>query len=80
MALSHSLRPLSDSDAEATRSDLVSYWAAIAQSDDLIGVLGDLVHETEAKVTELLQLNTPYAVYEAHRLTVRFEYLRLMNS
>ena len=80
MALSYSLKPLPDSDAEATRSDLVTYWNAIAQSDDLAGALGDLVHETEVKVTELLQRNQVGDVYEAHRLTVWFEYLRRLSS
>lgn len=80
MALSHSLTPLSDAEAEATRKDLVTYWIAIAQGDDLGGVPGDLVHEMEVKVTELLQTNQVCDVYEAHRLTVRFEYERRLSS
>lgn len=80
MVLSHSLKPLSDSDAEVIRANLVSYWKAAAQCDDLGGALGDFVHETEAKVTELLQRNEAGAVYEAWRLTVRFDTERQLHS
>jgi uncharacterized membrane-anchored protein len=80
MVLSHSLTPLSDAEAEATRRDLIVYWKAIAQSDDLGGVPGDLVHEMEARVTELLQSNQVCDVYEAHRLTARFDYDRRLFS
>src|SRR5262245_14943075 len=73
MTLSHSLTPLSDSEAEVIRAHLVFYWKAVATDQKLIGVLGEQVHETEAKVTELLQQNTAAAVYEASRITARFE-------
>lgn len=80
MVLSHSLKPLTDSDAEVIRANLVNYWKAAAQCDDLSGALGDFVHETEARVTELLQRNEVEAVYEALRLTVRFDTDRQPHS
>ena len=80
MTLSHSLCPLSDEEAEATRDGIIAYWKTIAQRKDLIGALGELVHETEAKVTELLQQNSVASVYEAARLTVHFEYERQSAS
>lgn len=80
MPQSHSLTPLSDSEADATRATLVQYWNAIAQLDDLAGALGDLVHDTEAKVTELLQTNRNCDVAEASVITARFDYLRRCAS
>jgi hypothetical protein len=73
MVISYSLTPLSDSDAEATRSRLIEYWTAIVQSEELTGVLGDLVHETQARVTELLSTNEICDVYEANIITARFD-------
>lgn len=76
MALSHSLTPLPDPEAEEIRDLVVNYWVSIDQNQELVGALGELVHETEAKVTELLQRNTVDAVHQAHRLTAKFEYRR----
>jgi hypothetical protein len=80
MVLSHSLKPLSDSNAEVIRANLVEYWKAAAQCEGLTGILGDFVHETEAKVTELLQRNEVETVYEALRLTVQFDTERQPHS
>lgn len=76
MTLSLRLTPLSDVEAEGTRSRLIQYWIWFDQQDDLTGVPGDLVYETRAKVMELLQTNQPADVYEADRLTTDFEFNR----
>jgi hypothetical protein len=76
MALSHTLTPLSDAVAEDLRRKVINHWNAIAQSDDLGGPLGELVRETEVKVTELLQTGQICDIYVANRITAEFEYRR----
>ena len=73
------LIPLPDKIAEL-REDLVIYWNAIVMCDDLVGVLGDLVRETEVRVTELLETGDPWDVYEASRETASFEITRQLHS
>jgi len=80
MVLSFSLTPLSDTQAEDVRDQLIRYWNAIDQCPDLTGVLGDLFHDTETKVTELLQSNQVDDVYEAMRLSAWFEYMRRKSA
>jgi hypothetical protein len=77
---SRRLIPLSDSFVTELRSNLVLYWNAVATCDELGGALGSLVRETEVKVTELLESNAPWAVYEASRITAEFEYTRRLYS
>jgi hypothetical protein len=72
MALSHSLIPLSNKDAEVVRKGLIDFWNAIDQCDDLRGVPWGSVRETEIRVTELLQSNQVPDVYEASRITAEF--------
>lgn len=64
----------SPEDLEVWRQFLVTYWNGAAFSDDLVGVPGDLVRQTEIRVTELLQDGSSEAIYEACRLTVAFAY------
>lgn len=73
------LIPLPDSIPELRRG-IVNYWNAIATCDNLGGVPGSLVRETEIKVTELLETGDPLNVVEAARVTAAFEYTRQMNS
>lgn len=80
MALSHILTPLSDAVAAGFRKDVINYWDAMAQLDDLGGTLGELVRETEVKVTELLQTGQAYDVYLAARLTAEFHCHRQASS
>jgi hypothetical protein len=62
------------------RSNLVEYWNAVATCDELRGVLGSLVRETEVKITELLATGDPWDVYEASRLTAKFDITRRLRS
>ena len=73
MAISHSLTPLSDAVAAAIRKGLVEYWNEIDGCDDLGEAPGDLAHETEARVTELLLTGQVCDVYDASRITAEFE-------
>lgn len=77
---SHSLMPLSDADALRCRREVVNYWDAINQCDDLGGVPGELVRETEIRVTELLQSGLSSDLYEANLITARFECQRQLLS
>lgn len=74
------LIPLPDSVVTELRSNLVFYWNAVATCDELGGVLGSLVRETEVKVTELLETGNPWDVYEASRLTAKFDFTRRLCS
>jgi len=74
------LIPLPTSFVTELRSNLVEYWNAVATCDELGGVLGSLVRETEVKVTELLESSDPWDVYEAGRLTAVFEFTRRLRS
>ena len=76
MALSCKLAPLSDSEVEEIRKSIIRYWTDLDPIKDLSGVLGDVFQEKQAEVTELLQRNTIGDVYNAYRLTARFEYER----
>lgn len=73
------LIPLPDG-IESIRRDLVEYWNRIAFIDALGGVAGSLVHETSAQVTELLETGDPADVYEASRLTAKFDVIRRNES
>ncbi len=73
------LIPLPDSIAELRRN-VIDYWIAIAMCDNLGGVSGDLVRETEVRVTELLERGDNFAVYEASRITAEFECIRRLHS
>jgi hypothetical protein len=70
------LTPLPASLVTEIRRGLVNYWNAVATCDELVGALGSLVRETEVRVTELLETGDPWDVYEASRLTARFECIR----
>lgn len=74
------LIPLPGSVVTELRSDLVTYWNAVAFCDDLGGILGSLVRETEVEVTELLESGDPCDVYEACRLTAEFEFTRRLHT
>lgn len=67
--------PIPDSIAER-RSNLIGYWNATATCDDLGGILGSLVRDTEVRVTELLSSGDPEDVEKADRLTAFFEISR----
>jgi hypothetical protein len=76
----HRLIPLPDSLVGELRKRLVDYWNAVASCDELGGVLGSLVRETEIKVTELIATGDPWDVYEASRVTAEFDYVRSQSS
>jgi len=76
----HNLTTLSDAAALECRKELVQYWNAINQCDDLGGVLGELVRETEIRVTELLESGRASDLLEAHRITAAFECQRQLLS
>jgi len=72
MASNRDLILLSDVFALECRTELVEFWNALRLRDDLGGVPGELVRETEIKVTELMATGLASDLYEAHRLTARF--------
>jgi hypothetical protein len=74
------LLPLSDAEALEVRKNLVWYWNEAGQCPRLRGVLGELVRETEIKVTELLETGQTCDVQKADRLTAAFHYLRVQFS
>jgi hypothetical protein len=76
MTLSYSLTPLSDAVAATIRKGIIEYWNEVASCDDLGEVPGDLVHDREVKVAELLLTGQVSDVYEASRLTAEFECMR----
>lgn len=55
------------------RQHLVGYWNNVAFREDLVGVPGSLVRDTEIRITELLEDGSLEAIYQAMRLTVEFE-------
>jgi hypothetical protein len=73
------LIPLPASAVAELRSSLVDYWNRVATCDELGGVPGNLVRETEVIVTELLQSGDPWDVYEASRITAEFDYTRRLR-
>lgn len=75
MTLSLRFTPLSDSEAECVRSEVVRLWVDLDQGNDLTGVPEDLACEKRAEVMELLQANQVSDVYRAWRLTADFVYL-----
>ena len=81
MTIPHRLLiPLPGSNVTEHRANLVIYWTAVASCDDLGGALGTLVHDTEVRVTELLQSGDERDVYEACKITAKFEYLRQIHT
>lgn len=74
------LLSLSDAEALEVRENLVWYWNEAGQCQRLRGVVGELVRETEVKVTELLETGRVCDLQEAERLTAAFHYLRVLRS
>jgi hypothetical protein len=74
MGSNHSLITLSDVSTLECRMELVEFWNAMNLRDDLGGVPGELVRETEIRVTELMASGLASDLYEAHRLTARFAF------
>jgi hypothetical protein len=73
MVMNHTLVPLSDAIAEKMRADLVIYWTAVDNCEDLGGIPWDLVYEKRSQVMDLLTSGQVNDVYEASRLTAKFE-------
>lgn len=73
--------PMSQPDpSDEQRRSIVDYWNAIAICENLGGISGSLLRETEVEVTELLETGDPRNVYGAMRITAAFEYQRRLNS
>lgn len=73
------LMPCPDADSKL-RGVLVNYWNAIANCEEMGGLSGDLVRETEVRVTELLNTGNPFDLQLASRITARFECERARHS